>query len=286
MSDTIRKALEAAEQALAHSYEVQFNPAEGTSEQDAALAAVRAALAQPQAAQPEAVAWPSKMKSEPLRADESVQDQECALRFVQGWNACLEACKSAATPPTEPAPQAEPAAAAPRGQIADWMPLHEAMRLARVWTDGIDLDNSAQWKAAIKVLADEVAARPAPQAEPAAVGELPPLPDGRIVEIRDEHLPSQGETFDCIAFARAVEREVRSALASAPHAREPLSDRAAQDDAYVCGRNEEAKRWEKAMHQTWQVVNPLNPAGQPGSYSRGYDNGFAAALEVLHGNLK
>ena len=221
-----------------------------------------------------------------LRADESVQDQECALRFVQGWNACLEACKSAATPPTEPAPQAEPAAAAPRGQIADWMPLHEAMRLARVWTDGIDLDNSAQWKAAIKVLADEVAARPAPQAEPAAVGELPPLPDGRIVEIRDEHLPSQGETFDCIAFARAVEREVRSALASAPHAREPLSDRAAQDDAYVCGRNEEAKRWEKAMHQTWQVVNPLNPAGQPGSYSRGYDNGFAAALEVLHGNLK
>ena len=228
MSDTIRKALEAAEQALAHSYEVQFNPAEGTSEQDAALAAVRAALAQPQAAQPEAVAWPSKMKSEPLRADESVQDQECALRFVQGWNACLEACKSAATPPTEPAPQAEPA----------------------------------------------------------AVGELPPLPDGRIVEIRDEHLPSQGETFDCIAFARAVEREVRSALASAPHAREPLSDRAAQDDAYVCGRNEEAKRWEKAMHQTWQVVNPLNPAGQPGSYSRGYDNGFAAALEVLHGNLK
>ena len=107
MSDTIRKALEAAEQALAHSYEVQFNPAEGTSEQDAALAAVRAALAQPQAAQPEAVAWPSKMKSEPLRADESVQDQECALRFVQGWNACLEACKSAATPPTEPAPQAD-----------------------------------------------------------------------------------------------------------------------------------------------------------------------------------
>ena len=65
------------------------------------------------------------------------------------------------------------------------------------------------------------AAQPAPRAEPAAVGELPPLPDGRIVEIRDEHLPSQGETFDCIAFARAVEREVRSALASAPQAREP-----------------------------------------------------------------
>ena len=31
------------------------------------------------------------------------------------------------------------------------------------------------------------------------------LTEGQIVEIRDEHLPSQGECFDCIAFARAIE---------------------------------------------------------------------------------
>lgn len=64
------------------------------------------------------------------------------------------------------------------------------------------------------------------------------------------------------------------------------SSRAAQDDAYVLGRNDEAQRWEHALRQTWQAIDPLRPAGQPGSYARGYDNGFAAALEVLRGNLK
>jgi hypothetical protein len=41
-----------------------------------------------------------------------------------------------------------------------------------------------------------------------------PLSDEQIVEIRDEHLPNQGERFDCIAFARAViaaDREIASA---------------------------------------------------------------------------
>lgn len=123
---------------------------------------------------------------------------------------------------------------------------------------------------------------PAPQADPDTVGELPPLKAAQIAEIWREHggVETPGWIYK---FGEAC---ARAALASAPHAREPLSDRAAQDDAYVCGRNEEAQRWEKAMHQTWQVVNPLNPAGQPGSYARGYDHGFAAALEVLRGNLK
>lgn len=47
----------------------------------------------------------------------------------------------------------------------------------------------------------------------------------------------------------------------------------------------ERERWERALKQTWQAIDPLKPAGQPGSYARGYDNGFAAALEVLRGNL-
>ena len=47
----------------------------------------------------------------------------------------------------------------------------------------------------------------------------------------------------------------------------------------------ERQRWERALKQTWQAIDPLKPAGQPGSYARGYDNGFAAALQVLRGNL-
>lgn len=33
---------------------------------------------------------------------------------------------------------------------------------------------------------------------------VPELTDEQIVEIRDDHLPSQGDSFDCIAFARAI----------------------------------------------------------------------------------
>lgn len=41
--------------------------------------------------------------------------------------------------------------------VREWMPVSEALRLADLWTVG-DLDNSGQWRAAIKVLADEVRA--------------------------------------------------------------------------------------------------------------------------------
>lgn len=47
----------------------------------------------------------------------------------------------------------------------------------------------------------------------------------------------------------------------------------------------ERQRWERALRQTWQAIDPLKPAGQPGSYACGYENGFAAALQVLRGNL-
>ncbi len=30
------------------------------------------------------------------------------------------------------------------------------------------------------------------------------LTDAEIIAIRDEHLPSQGEPFDCLAFGRAI----------------------------------------------------------------------------------
>jgi len=40
------------------------------------------------------------------------------------------------------------------------------------------------------------------------------LTDERIIEIRDEHLPNQGESFECIAFARAIAAEVREPM---PH---------------------------------------------------------------------
>jgi hypothetical protein len=46
--------------------------------------------------------------------------------------------------------------------------------------------------------------RYAHEAAPPAVPQATALTDEQIVAIRDEHLPSQGERFDCIAFARAL----------------------------------------------------------------------------------
>jgi hypothetical protein len=64
-----------------------------------------------------------------------------------------------------------------------------------------------------------------------------------------------------------------------------VSAKAAQDDAYVCGRVDEQKRWEDALRRTWRLINPMRPAGPPGSYARGFDSGVSTALETLIANL-
>lgn len=48
----------------------------------------------------------------------------------------------------------------------------------------------------------------------------------------------------------------------------------------------ERKRWEEALRLTWRMVDPLRPAGTPGSYARGQESGIVAALTTLRANLK
>lgn len=48
---------------------------------------------------------------------------------------------------------------------------------------------------------------------------------------------------------------------------------------------EEREAWEKAIKLALLTVDPLRPAGQPGSYARGNDNGFLAAVETIRANL-
>ena len=66
--------------------------------------------------------------------------------------------------------------------VRDWMPVAEALRLADLWTVG-DLDNRGQWRAAIKVLADEVRAALAQRQPTDNTEALPPLPKefGRVL---------------------------------------------------------------------------------------------------------
>lgn len=54
------------------------------------------------------------------------------------------------------------------------------------------------------------------------------LTDADIVEIRDELLPSQGESFDCIAFTRAVLARSNTAEEWRPHAIAWLRRKAAE----------------------------------------------------------
>lgn len=42
--------------------------------------------------------------------------------------------------------------------------------------------------------------------------------------------------------------------------------------------------FEQAMRETWQMIDPLRPCGQPGSYARGEYNGIIAALRTLREN--
>ena len=42
--------------------------------------------------------------------------------------------------------------------------------------------------------------------------------------------------------------------------------------------------FEKAMRETWQMIDPLHPSGQPGSYARGEYNGIVAALRTIREN--
>lgn len=70
-----------------------------------------------------------------------------------------------------PQPSAQAVAHPSHQTVREWMPVSEALRLSDLWTAG-DLDNCGQWRAAIKVLADEVRALAAsPQPEPSAQGE-------------------------------------------------------------------------------------------------------------------
>lgn len=73
--------------------------------------------------------------------------------------------------------------------------------------------------------------------------------------------------MDLALYQRAVKAETEAALL-----------RAALDA--------ETARWEEALRLTWQMVDPLNPAGTPGSYARGQDSGIVAALTTLRANLK
>jgi hypothetical protein len=46
----------------------------------------------------------------------------------------------------------------------------------------------------------------------------------------------------------------------------------------------ERERWENAMRQTWQMIDPIRPPGVPGSYARGTYQGIVDALTTLKAN--
>jgi hypothetical protein len=77
------------------------------------------------------------------------------------------------------------------------------------------------------------------------------LTDDEIVEIRDEHLPSQGEPFDCLAFARAIEARAKAeALEEAAKTCEHITGLARAIEARVRvveALEEAAKTFEQAI---------------------------------------
>ena len=112
------------------------------------------------------------------------------------------------------------------------------------------------------------AAPPAAQAEPAAVARvvnwLRSLPE----RPRDHPYWTNGFIADCADAADVI------AAAPTPAAQaEPTG-------AQV------RRAFEEAMIQSWRMIDPLCPAGQPGSYARGQDAGIIAALTTVRENFK
>lgn len=74
-------------------------------------------------------------------------------------------------------------------------------------------------------------------------------------------------------------RNAKEAASDLPAERERL--RAAVAAAVA----QERAAWETALKQAWRMVDPLKPAGSPGSYARGQDAGIVAALRTVTDNL-
>jgi hypothetical protein len=134
-----------------------------------------------------------------------------------------------ATPPTEPAPQAEPAAPQERTLLQQY-DLDQSPDYRKGYQDGRLKGFEVGLRHATEQAQAGIPATPVLNAtrEPAAVGELPPLEidyDALIAAAFKLHRYAQG-TRGCVAFKHGAEwmRDyARAALASAPHARKPLS---------------------------------------------------------------
>ena len=48
----------------------------------------------------------------------------------------------------------------------------------------------------------------------------------------------------------------------------------------------ERERWKSACKSTWGMVDPLHPAGVPGSYARGNYQGIVDALTTINANYE
>lgn len=64
-----------------------------------------------------------------------------------------------------------------------------------------------------------------------------------------------------------------------------MSGTSGEWEAYRAGVMAAEAQWERALRLAWNMVDPLQPAGRPGSYARGQDNGIVAALKTVRDNL-
>ena len=165
------------------------------------------------AAQPVAgaVAQPKKCH---IVMDEGSSQPESSPRCQTCGEWRSEPCNKAQAAPA-PEPSAQAVAHPSHQTVREWMPVSEALRLSDLWTAG-DLDNCGQWRAAIKVLADEVralAASPQP-AEPSAQGEPPRFFDLLFELAQTGHISDLGITGEAM-------RQIRAALAASPQPAEP-----------------------------------------------------------------
>jgi hypothetical protein len=103
---------------------------------------------------------------------------------------------------------------------------------------------------------------------------------GYVYELTENEGPTHDEWAANLRAYLDAKKDAASGVKGRPASQsmDPQRERELADPSHAA--------FEEAMRQTWQMVDPIRPAGQPGSYNRGEHNGVIAALRTVRDNYE
>lgn len=123
----------------------------------------------------------------------------------------------------------------------------------------------------------------------AATAAAPSAPEQPISDERADAIHSMPWVRDCLLryVDRPCDKEARDVVRAITNAQAGLMVGAQPPVSPSAPEQPDWRQaFERAMKQTWGMVDPLKPPGQPGSYWRGEHNGIVGSLQTLRENFE